>query len=197
LNDRFEFDASLYSFNLKNAIVRQTDSSGADFFVNAGGTRQRGMEAWFSAHLIRNNDHVLRRLTLSNSFAYQPYTFNNYTSGAKNFSGNRLTGVPEFINITMLELTAARGIYLDASFNFTSSIPLNDTNTVYADPYKLLQLKLGYKKQFSKTVLNIFVGADNVLNETYSLGNDLNAAGGRYYNPAPNRNYFGGVQLSF
>jgi iron complex outermembrane receptor protein len=41
----FEFDGSVYSFNLKDAIVRQTDSSGADFFVNAGGTKQTGTGA--------------------------------------------------------------------------------------------------------------------------------------------------------
>ena len=47
--NRFQFDASLYSFNLKHAIVQQTDSTGADYFVNAGGTKQTGFEAWFNA----------------------------------------------------------------------------------------------------------------------------------------------------
>ena len=77
----------------------------------------------------------------------------------------------------------------------TSSIPLTDANDVYADSYKLLQLKIGYKKQLNKTVLDIYFGVDNLLNETYSLGNDLNAAGGRYFNPAPKRNYFAGVKI--
>jgi iron complex outermembrane receptor protein len=97
----------------------------------------------------------------------------------------------------MVDIATKTGIYLNTNFNFTSSIPLTDANDVYADAYKLWQLKLGCKKQFSKTVVDIFVGADNLLNETYSLGNDLNAAGGRYYNPAPERNYFGGVVVSF
>jgi len=43
--------------------------------------------------------------------------------------------------------------------------------------------------------MNIFAGADNLLNQSYSLGNDLNAVGNRYYNPAPGRNYFGGISL--
>jgi iron complex outermembrane recepter protein len=31
------------------------------------------------------------------------------------------------------------------------------------------------------------------LNETYSLGNDLNVFGGRFYQPSPTRNYYLGV----
>ena len=194
---RFEFDGSVYSFNLKDAIVRQTDSSGADFFVNAGGTKQIGTELWLSAHIITNNDRFVSNLTISNSFTYQPYKFNDYVSGTKDFSGNHLTGVPRNIDVITVDITTKTGIYLNTNFNFTSSIPLTDANDVYADAYKLWQLKLGCKKQFSKTAVDIFVGADNLLNETYSLGNDLNAAGGRYYNPAPERNYFGGVVVNF
>jgi len=36
-----------------------------------------------------------------------------------------------------------------------------------------------------------------VLDETYSLGNDINAAGGRYYNAAPKRNYYAGLAINF
>jgi iron complex outermembrane receptor protein len=45
--------------------------------------------------------------------------------------------------------------------------------------------------------LELFAGADNLLNQRYSLGDDLNAVGGRYYNPAPGRNYFGGLNVKF
>jgi iron complex outermembrane receptor protein len=37
---------------------------------------------------------------------------------------------------------------------------------------------------------------DNILNEVYSLGNDINAAGNRFYNPAPRRNVFAGVMVN-
>ncbi len=46
-------------------------------------------------------------------------------------------------------------------------------------------------KQDGKLPLNgkcrmaVFAGADNLLNQSYSLGNDLNAVGNRYYNLAP------------
>jgi len=46
-----------------------------------------------------------------------------------------------------------------------------------------------------KTRLMIYVGAGNILNQKYSLGNDLNAVGGRYYNAAAPRNYYAGMKL--
>ena len=41
LNNRVEFNASFYYFELKDAIVRRVNQIGADYFVNAGGTIQK------------------------------------------------------------------------------------------------------------------------------------------------------------
>jgi iron complex outermembrane receptor protein len=56
---------------------------------------------------------------------------------------------------------------------------------------------VGWKRNFRTVQLEIFAGIDNGLNQLYSLGNDINAVGNRYYNPAPARNYFGGIVLGF
>ena len=184
---------SIYS----HGIVQQTDSTGAGFFVNAGSIKENGAEVWVDANIIRNNNSFIKNLSVTNSFTYQPYKFNNYISGTKNYAGNHLTGVPKYINVSVLDINTSAKIYLNASMNFTSSIPLTDANDVYADSYKLMQLKLGYKNQFNKTLLDFYFGIDNLLNEKYSLGNDLNAVGGRYFNAAPKRNYFAGIRLNF
>ena len=41
-----------------------------------------------------------------------------------------------------------------------------------------------------KWKFRLLAGADNLLDQKYSLGNDINAFGGRYYNVAPGRNYW-------
>ncbi len=197
LTNFLQFDASVYAFKLKHGILQQTDSTGAEFFVNAGSIKENGAEVWLKANIIRNKNAFVRSLSVSNSFTYQPYKFNNYFSGTKNFAGNHLTGVPKNINVITLDINTRPGIYFNANANFTSSIPLTDANDVYADGYKLLQLKLGYKNQFGKTMLDFYLGIDNLLNGKYSLGNDLNAVGSRYFNSAPKRNYFAGMRINF
>jgi len=46
-------------------------------------------------------------------------------------------------------------------------------------------------------MVDVFAGVDNLFDVTYSLGNDINATGGRYYNAAPARNYFGGASFQY
>jgi iron complex outermembrane receptor protein len=74
---------------------------------------------------------------------------------------------------------------------------LNDANTAFAKQYSLIGLKLGYEKLLhEKFRFKIFTGVENLLDQKYSLGNDINGFGGRYYNAAPGRNYFASIALS-
>jgi len=62
----------------------------------------------------------------------------------------------------------------------------------------VLIAKVGYKISMQENFqLELFGGSQNIFDETYSLGNDINAAGGRYYNAAPGRNYYVGVAIRF
>lgn len=192
-----EFNASWYYFELKDAIVRRTDAAGAEYFINAGGTFQRGAELWLNSYLLRKPQNFISSLNIWNSLSYQPYRFGEYVVGANKYSGNKLTGVPRFVNVSGASIGTKNNFYLNACFNYTSAIRLNDANTVDAKPYHLLQIKLGKTFSFNECKLELFAGADNVLNELYSLGNDLNATGSRYFNPAPVRNYYGGARLFF
>lgn len=197
IKNRLEFNTSFYYFELKHAIVRRTDSTGADYYVNSGGTIQKGVEVWLNAHIINNSKNFISVLNVWNSFSYQPYRFDDYVIGNSIYSGNKVTGVPRTINVSGVDVRSRNNYYANITFNYTSSIPLNDANTVYAKPYHLLQMKIGKQIILSKYIINVFAGADNLLNEVYSLGNDINALGGRYFNPAPERNYYAGVKFEF
>ncbi len=60
-----------------------------------------------------------------------------------------------------------------------------------------VQLKLGIKHSIAEHAqVDVFAGIDNLLDEKYSLGNDLNAFGDRFYQPAAPRNWFGGVKIN-
>jgi iron complex outermembrane receptor protein len=91
---------------------------------------------------------------------------------------------------------AANGLYGTVTYYYSGKVPLNDANTAYAKAYDLLGLKIGYEKVIKdKASFQLFTGVENLLNQTYSLGNDINGFGGRYYNAAPGRNYYVGVSF--
>ncbi len=190
---RLQFDLAVYFFQLQHAIVRRVDITGAEFFINAGSTQQNGAELLLKYQLLKQPGKFFKGITIWSSYSYQPYSFTDYQQGAVNYSGKELTGVPRNIWVSGLDIETVNGWYFNASINATSSLPLNDINDAYADAYRLIQLKTGYH---SKKHWHFFAGIDNVLNQVYSLGNDINALGRRYYNPATARNVFAGMKVS-
>jgi iron complex outermembrane receptor protein len=196
-HNRLLFDAAVYSFRLQDAIVERYNDAGQEYFINAGSTKQNGVELWVQANLLHNANKLVSNIDISSSFAYQPYKFDTYTYDDKNYSGNKLPGVPETVAVTGLNIESKYHFYLNGLLNCTSALTLDDANDAHAKAYQLLQAKLGYKKQFHHTIIDVFVGADNIFNQVYSLGNDINAAGNRFFNPAAARNYYGGVKVSF
>ncbi|SJZ51078.1 TonB-dependent receptor [Sediminibacterium ginsengisoli] len=195
-NQRGTFDISAYYFRLRDAIVRRNSNTGAEYFVNAGGTIQKGTEARFGYRLPLNGKGWLQTINAWSSYAFQPYYFDDYRQGNADYSGNPLTGVPQQVIAAGLDLTMAKGFYFNISASLVSSLPLNDANDERAKAYQLLQAKAGYKTQLGTQELHVYAGADNLLDQRYSLGNDINAAGRRYYNAAAGRNFFAGISWS-
>ncbi len=91
MKDRVFFDLSYYHFRLNNAIVRRNSNSGAEYFINAGGTRQQGAEVMIKTYPVKNLTRRIRELAVWVSYSYQPYRFTNYTQGSIDYSNNRLT----------------------------------------------------------------------------------------------------------
>ncbi|MCZ4221944.1 TonB-dependent receptor [Pedobacter rhodius] len=193
-NNRFYANGNLFQFQLKDAIVRRLNANDAEYFINAGGTKQKGIEIETVFWLIQNNKGFLNALQLRSNYSYSHYRFESFINGTSDYSGNKLTGVPEHVLVSSLEFQFAKGFYLFGQHNYTSAIPLNDANTVFAKRYNLIEGKAGFRNlKIGKVNLEIFAGINNLLNENYSLGNDLNAANNRYFNPAAGRNYYTGL----
>jgi iron complex outermembrane recepter protein len=178
---------TLYSFQLNQTIIR-LDSAGSDYFTNAGRTSQYGIEAF-----IQVNPTVKKGVSGWLSYTGNHFRFKDYFQDANNFSGNSLTGSPPNVVAAGVDFKWD-SFYSNLTANYVDHIPLNDANTVYASEYFLFGLRMGYSFGKEKQV-EVFTGADNLLDRKYSLGNDLNAFGGRYFNAAPRRNFYGGLKV--
>lgn len=195
-NNRFYANGSIFQYELNDAIVRRLNQNDAEYFINAGGTKQQGIELETSIWIIKNSNSILTGLQLRGNYTYSHFRFIDFVNGNSNFSGNKLTGVPDHIIVNSLEFQFKKGVYLFGQHNHTSALPLNDANTVMAKKYDLVELKAGIRNlKLGKANLEIFAGVNNLLNEQYSLGNDLNAANGRYFNPASGINFYTGFAV--
>jgi len=195
-NDRLQFDIAAYDFELKEAIVIRINSVGAQYFVNAGSVSEKGIEVGMKYHLLNQSTSIFKDLSVWTSYSYQPYHFTSFKQGGSDYSGNAVTGVPKNVWVSGFDIETNKNEYIHLIYNNTSSLPLDDANDEYATTYHLLQFKCGKRFTYHRLSTDAFVGVDNLLNEVYSLGNDINAANRRFYNPAAGRNFYIGISFS-
>src|SRR5690606_8190854 len=130
-------------------------------------------------------------------YTYHHFYYKDFIKDSDDFSGNRVPSVPKQSMALLSDLTTKGGWNLQVNFYSAASIFLNDANTAKTDAYELLGARLGWKKTLRQTYqLYLFLGVDNIVDQEYSLGNDINAAGGRYYNVAAPRNFYAGLRFS-
>ena len=192
---KLRLEATGFYFKLNNALVQRRDISGADFFVNAGDVQQKGLEIT-ADYFGGTGKGFIDNYSINAAYTYNHFRYGSFVKGTDDFSNKTVPSVPSGIFSVLADLHLKIGIYSDLTYYGASAIFLNDANSASAKAYHLLGWRLGWKSTLKKKYkMNFYAGADNLLDETYSLGNDINAAANRFYNAAPGRNYY--VGLSF
>ena len=196
--DKLYITAAYYFLKLNNTIVSRRDNSGAEYFANAGNTNQRGFEFSVTYYPLKSTTNFIKDCKLWVNYTNIRAKFDIYQQGNNNYSGNKLTGTAPNLFVSGADILTKIGLYANFTYSFTDVIPLNDANTFFATQYNLLFARLGYKLSLSKRITaEIYSSFDKSFNTPFSLGNDLNAAGNRYYNPSAPQNFTGGLKLKF
>ena len=188
-------DINAFYFRLANTIVQRRTAGGGDFFINAGKTRQQGIETYIGYPLGQLSPRIDRSLIWL-SHTWHQFLYRDFKQQDNDYSGNELPGVAPHTLSTGYDVQLSNGLMGALTYYYSDQLPLNDANSAYAPAYHLLGVKIGYQKWFrDKVKVKCQVGMDNLLDEEYSLGNDINGFGGRYFNAAAGRNYYVSLQL--
>ncbi|MCE6992532.1 TonB-dependent receptor [Dyadobacter sp. CY323] len=194
---RITGELSLYHFGLRETIVRRTNEGGAEFFINAGKTKQKGME-WSVAYDIISDPRSIVMLKLWNTGTYTKYTFENFQSAEVDLSGKLIPGIPRFSQTSGLDALFRYGFSAFVTYQHGGSFYLNDANTVKNTPYNQWIARVSWKKSWGQHFYSeLSASAEKVNAGIYSLGYDLNAFGNRYYNGAPKDNLWAGVKIGW
>ncbi len=189
------WDIGLFRFVLEDAIVQRRNAGGGAFYVNAGGVLQHGVETSLNYAILRDGG-TISRSNLRLAHTYHHFRYQAFARDTTDYGGNRLPGVPEHSLSAGLEVVVRGGLVGVINWLYMDKLPLNDANTVYADSWQVLGFQLEYRKSFNNHyAARFYGGVENIFDERYSLGNDVNGFGGRYFNAAPGRNLYLGVSL--
>jgi len=190
-------EGSYFDFRMKDAIVRRQNEAGQEYFVNSGETAQKGFEFLMESKSFNLKNDFFSQFKFRFSGSFYDFKFKNYQQNENIFSGNDLTGVPGTTINSLLNFTFFKKLNIDYSHFYTSKTPLNDANSVWSEPNLIGNIQFRFPVDFEKTRVNLYLQIQNLYNENYVLGFDINAFGNRYYNPAAKRNFVLGMKVDF
>jgi iron complex outermembrane receptor protein len=78
-----------------------------------------------------------------------------------------------------------------------ASVQANDSNTASAPGYAVAALFAGYLLQWQRWDLNAFARVDNLFDRQYIGSVIVNEGNGRYFEPAPGRNWTIGMGAAY
>ncbi|MBT8181721.1 MAG: TonB-dependent receptor, partial [Eudoraea sp.] len=191
---------AVFRMNINDLLVSQR--IGEDQFVgkNAGSTRHQGIE--LDMNYTIDLSSKLQIIPFA-SYTLSDHIFVDFVDGDNDYSGNPLTGVPRNRINLGLRLNYTKNFYWNTTYQYVDGIPLTDANSLYSEPYNILNTRLGYNKEI---VENLYISSDfginNIFDVNYAQSVLINAIGfggsePRYYYPGNDRNFYISLGLRY
>ena len=181
-------EAIAYVISSENEILpyELEQFPGKNFYQNVGSTSRYGLE--LNSQLSFKGGRINLSYTLSKN------KFEDFIIDNNNLADNLIPGIPSQMLDLDLIFKLSRGRSLIISNRLIGERYADNANETLISSYNLLNIKYS-KEIFSKS--EIFLGVNNAFNQEYFDNIRINAFGKRYYEPAPKRNFYFGINFSF
>ena len=181
-------EAIAYAISSENEILpyELEQFPGKNFYQNVGSTSRYGLE--LNSQLFFKGGRINLSYTLSKN------KFEDFIIDNNNLADNLIPGIPSQMLDLDLIFKLSRGRSLIISNRLIGERYADNANETLISSYNLLNIK--YSKEIFKKS-EIFLGVNNAFNQEYFDNIRINAFGKRYYEPAPKRNFYFGINFSF
>ncbi|HEY3258290.1 MAG TPA: TonB-dependent receptor [Gemmatimonadaceae bacterium] len=182
------YDVALFTTRATDELVPYEipGSGGRRYFRNAGRTTRRGAELGLSAET--------GPLRLSGAYSYSDFRFDHYAIDTSVYDGRRIPGIP--MNRGQVSATLSRSnTFAVVEGEVASATFVDDANSSRAPGYEVMHLRFGTHHLFGTPQLSLVAGLQNLFNRVYSPSLSVNAARGKYFEPAPARTFYLGVSV--
>ncbi|HBV7176315.1 TPA: TonB-dependent receptor [Klebsiella pneumoniae] len=184
------FTAALFQSNTDNEIVVDSSSGGRTSYKNAGKTRRQGMELGLDQQFGES-------WRLKAAWTWLDATYRTNVCDDASCNGNRIPGIARNMGYASFGYQPEQGWYAGSDIRYMSDIMANDENTAKAPSWTVVGLTTGYKWSYGRMDMDLFGRIDNLFDRKYVGSVIVNESNGRYYEPAPGRNYGIGLNLAW
>ena len=184
------FEATSFYIQSSNEILpyELEDFPGRSFYRNVGATIRYGLEL---AATLQWNQWAFQA-----SLTQAQYQFDQENE-ADILDGKSLPGIPNSQLFFQLDYTSQADWKWVLSGEHVGSFYADNTNSVEIKNFQKVQFQAQKTVSLSWSEFDFFAGINNLLNTTYFDNIRLNAFGGRFYEPAPGRNFYLGTRFNF
>ncbi len=188
---KFRLETTVFYIETEDDIVPFELEAFPDrtFFRNAGSAERFGLEV--STVFWLNNT-----IRFNASYAWSRFTYNRFEIPLDNFNGNRLPGVPEHLAFLQGLYRSPKGLVIRWNMQYRGDFFANDSNAVTEASAVISNLSVSQKLSFDGWNLSPYFGINNLFDTQYNDNVRLNAFGGRFFEPAPGINIYGGLRIS-
>ena len=189
-------NVAVFRIDTEDEIVTNANAGGRSDFKNASATRREGAELSLEGRW-QGFEAYVAYTSMSARFT-EPFT--SGTPPVSVAAGRRLPGVPgTVLQGELVWRHAPSGFHAGLEFRHSSRVFVNEANTDAADAYNVANVRAGFEQRGTRWRLREFARLDNVTDRRYAGSVIVAEARGRFFEPAPGRNYTLGIEgsLSF
>lgn len=192
---RLRVDMALFNVNVRDELIpfQIVGQAGRVFYRNAGESVRKGLELGLTALIAKG-------LTLYGSYTYSDFRYKTYQTIVGKFDGNALPGIPKQTGYAELRYFNQSGFYAIGQVRNASDFFADDANAITANGYTITNFRVGksfggHQLKDKKSSVELFIGLNNAFDVQYFQNIQINASGGKYFEPAVGRYWFGGMKL--
>jgi len=198
--ERFDYSISVYSMAVRDLLVARRTAADQFIGVNAGKTLHNGLEMSLGLHGKLNK---FLSYHLSTDLAVQDYSFKEFVNGDDDYSGNPLTGTPNHIWRSQVQLNVSEGFHIGMGHYTIGDQSLRDDNSVTFAGYTLWHAYATTSLDLSdRWGVDLLVRAENLFDKKHASMLLINAGsfGGnapRYYYPGLPANTYISMKIKY
>jgi iron complex outermembrane receptor protein len=187
---KLRYELALFHIRLKNELVpfELADFPGRIFYKNAANSVRSGLE-------IGSGTYLGKGFYAFANYTYSHFEYRDYPLANGNLKGKALPGIPRHLGYLELRYFKTQGLFGLLQLRAMGRQFADDANSVAVDPYFTANARLGFIQIFKNWEIEPSLGLNNLFDQFYYANIRINAAAGRYYEPAAGLQVFGSLKL--
>jgi iron complex outermembrane receptor protein len=189
---RLRYDVALFRVEVKDELVpfERPDQPERSFFRNAGRSTRKGIEVGLGVE-------PLPGLVAELAYTVSDFDYDRYRTPAGVFDGNEIPGIPRSQLFAEISYRHPSGFFAAWDALYVDRFFADDANAVETGSYWVSSLRVGRRFQRGRFSVTPFAGVENLFDSEYDGNVRINAAGDRFFEPAPGRNLYGGLSIRY